>query len=152
VSGLTRERGGRVIGVTGTDADSRPFTLRARYVVGADGIGSTIARLVDAPLERVGRHASAITYGYWSGVEIDGYEWNFRPDAAAGAIPTNDGQVAVFASATPERIGHGGTDVIESIVHSSAPHLFERLQTAQAPAHTCTFRGHPGFMRTPWGR
>ena len=84
-------------------------------------------------------------------LEVDGYEWIFRPDAAAGAIPTNDGQVCVFAGATPERIGRGGTDVIESIVRSSAPDLAERLRAAQAPAHTRTFRGHPGFLRKPWG-
>jgi 2-polyprenyl-6-methoxyphenol hydroxylase-like FAD-dependent oxidoreductase len=59
--------------------------------------------------------------------------------------------VCVFASATPERIGRGGTGVIESIVHASAPELAERLRAAQAPAGTRTFRGHPGFMRTPWG-
>ena len=57
----------------------------------------------------------------------------------------------MFASATPERIGRGGTDVIESIVRSSAPDLAERLRAAQAPARTRTFRGHPGFMRKPWG-
>jgi 2-polyprenyl-6-methoxyphenol hydroxylase-like FAD-dependent oxidoreductase len=53
----------------------------------------------------------------------------------------------------PERIGRGGPDVIESIVGSSAPDLAERLRAAQAPASTTrTFRGHPGFMRKPWGK
>ena len=151
VTGLTRSRDGRPDGVTGTGADGRPVTIRARFVVGADGIRSTIAGLVEAPYEHRGRHASAVTYGYWTGAQVDGYEWIFHPDAAAGAIPTNGGQVCVFASATPERIGRGGTGVIESIVRSSAPDLAERLRTAQAPLHTRTFRGHPGFLRKPWG-
>jgi 2-polyprenyl-6-methoxyphenol hydroxylase-like FAD-dependent oxidoreductase len=151
VKGLTRGRDGRANGVTGTGADGRPFTIRARFVVGADGMRSTIARLVDAPVDRVGQHASAISYGYWSGAQVDGYEWIYRSNAVAGAIPTNGGQVCVFVSATPERIGRGGTDVIESIVRSSAPHLAERLQAAQAPIRTQTFQGHAGFMRKPWG-
>lgn len=151
VTGLTRSHDGRPNGVTGTGADGRPVTIRARFVVGADGIRSTIAGLVEAPYEHRGRHASAVTYGYWTGVEVDGYEWIFHPDAAAGAIPTNGGQVCVFASATPERIGRGGTAVIESIVRSSAPNLAERLRAAQAPTHTRTFHGQPGFMRKPWG-
>jgi 2-polyprenyl-6-methoxyphenol hydroxylase-like FAD-dependent oxidoreductase len=151
VTGLIRGRDGRAIGVTGTGADGRPLTIRARFVVGADGMRSTIARLVEAPVEHAGRHTSAITYGYWTGAEVDGYEWIYSPGAAVGAIPTNGGQVCVFASATPERIGRGGTDVIESVVRSSAPLLAERLQAAQAPAHTRTFRGRPGFMRKPWG-
>src|SRR5438067_6147921 len=152
VTGLTRGRGGRPDSVTGTDADGRPFTIPARFVVGADGFRSTIARLVEAPVEHIGQHASAITYGYWTGAHVDGYEWIFRPDAAAGAIPTNDGQVCVFASATPDRIGRGGPDIIESIVGSSAPDLAQRLRAAQAPADARTFRGHPGFMRRPWGK
>src|SRR5947208_402636 len=116
VTGLTRGRDGRPDGVTGTGPDGRPCGIHARFVVGADGFRSTIARLVQAPVERIGKHASAVTYGYWTGAHVDGYEWIFRPDAAAGAIPTNDGQVCVFASATPERIGRGGPDIIESIV------------------------------------
>src|SRR5262249_26478727 len=126
VTGLTRGRDGRTNGVSGTGADGRPFTIRARFVVAADGMRSTIARLVDAPVEHVGRHSSAITYGYWTGAEVDGYEWIYRPNAIAGAIPTNGGQVCVFASATPERIGRGGTDAIESIVRSTAPDLADR--------------------------
>jgi 2-polyprenyl-6-methoxyphenol hydroxylase-like FAD-dependent oxidoreductase len=152
VSGLSRDRGGRPDGVTGTGPDGHPFTLHTRFVVGADGFRSTIARLVDARIERSGRYASASTYGYWTGADVDGYEWIFRPDAAAGAIPTNAGQVCVFASATPERIGRGGIDVIESIVRSSAPDLAKRLRAARAPASTRTFRGLRGFMRRPWGK
>src|SRR5438067_182224 len=152
VTGLTRGRGGRPDGVTGIGAGGRPFTIHARFVVGADGFRSTIASLVQAPVEHMGQHASAITYGYWTGADVDGYEWIYRPDAIAGAIPTNDGQVCVFASATPERIGRGGTAVVESILRSSAPDLAERLRAAQAPALTRTFPGHPGFMRKPWGQ
>src|SRR5437762_2515323 len=83
-------RGGRPDGVTGTAADGRPFTIHARFVVGADGFRSTIARLVQAPVEHIGQHASAITYAYWTGAKVDGYEWFYRPDVAVGAIPTND--------------------------------------------------------------
>ena len=150
VTGLTRGRDGRPNGVTGTGAHGRPSTIQARFVVGADGFRSTIARLVDAPIEHLGQHASAVTYGYWTGAEVDGYEWIFRPDAAAGAIPTNGGQVCVFASATPGRIGRGGTDVIESIVRSSAPtspngsepprHPHAPAPSADIPA-SCASRG-----------
>ena len=70
----------------------------------------------DTQVSPIGRVPSAITYGYWTGAEVDGYEWIFRPEATAGGIPTNGEQVCVFASATPERIGRGGTEVIESIL------------------------------------
>ena len=67
-----------------------------------------IAQRVGATFSRVGQHTSAVTYGYWSDLATDGYEWIFRPNACSGVIPTNDGQACVFASASPERINRGG--------------------------------------------
>jgi 2-polyprenyl-6-methoxyphenol hydroxylase-like FAD-dependent oxidoreductase len=151
VNGLIRTASGRVSGVTGLDSDGQPFTFEARFVVGADGIHSTIARLVDATIEHRGLNSTATTYGYWTGAEIEGYHWVFRPDASAGIIPTNANQVVVFANATPERIGRGGIGVIESILHASAPDLAERLSQARPPAGTRLFRAPPGFLRRAWG-
>ena len=66
-------------------------------------------RWSDAPLVHRGRPRPAPSlYGYSTGLADDGYEWIFRPDAAAGLIPTNGGQVCVFVSTTPARIGRGG--------------------------------------------
>jgi 2-polyprenyl-6-methoxyphenol hydroxylase-like FAD-dependent oxidoreductase len=152
VTGITRTASGRPTGVKGVDSDNLPFTIPARFVVGADGIHSTIARAVAAPVEQRGRHSAVITYGYWTGADIDGYEWIFVRDASAGIIPTNDNQVVVFANATQERIGRGGVGVIQSIVRSSAPALAERLDDAQPPAGTRLFRAPVGFIRRSWGR
>ena len=60
----------------------------ARITVGADGIGSTIARLVGAPMEIVAASATAIVYGYWDGLPVDDYALFYRPDVAAGFFPT----------------------------------------------------------------
>ncbi len=152
VTDLVRTPSGRASGVTGIDSDGDPFTIPARFVVGADGLHSTIARLVQAPIEHQATYASASTYGYWTGAQIDGYEWVYRPDAAAGIIPTNRNQVCVFVNATPRRIERGGVRLIESIMRSSAPELAERLQHAEAPAGTRLFRAPPGFLRRSWGR
>jgi len=152
VTDLMRTSSGRPSGVSGIDSDGHPFAVPARFVVGADGLHSTIARLVDAPIEHRARYASASAYGYWTGAQIDGYEWVYRPDAAAGIIPTNGDQVCVFVNATPQRIQRGGVRLIESVMRSSAPQLAERLQRAQAPAGTRLFRAPPGFLRRSWGR
>ena len=109
VTGVERDRHGTVTGITGRARDGETVRAAARIVVGADGIRSTVAEAVGAPYERVGRSVAAVTYGYWTGLETDGYEWNFRPDAASGVVPTNDGQACVFASASPRRIGRGGS-------------------------------------------
>jgi 2-polyprenyl-6-methoxyphenol hydroxylase-like FAD-dependent oxidoreductase len=152
VSGLLHGTGNRAAGVTGTGIGGRPFALRARFVVGADGLRSTIARLVHAPIEYSGQHTSAVVYGYWSGTDVTDYEWVFRPNAAAGAIPTNGGQVCVFVSTRPAALGRGA-EFIESTLRATAPELAERIRAGEALSNlgTRTFRGHPGFLRRPWG-
>jgi len=152
VTDVERDRQGDVIGIAGRTRDSQNFRARARIVVGADGIRSTIAELVGAPFERVGTSVAAVTYGYWSGLETDGYEWNFRPNAASGVVPTNGGQACVFASASPRRIGRGGLEPLTRIVAESSPDLTARLAAAAPPPALRTFTGLPGHVRRSWGR
>jgi 2-polyprenyl-6-methoxyphenol hydroxylase-like FAD-dependent oxidoreductase len=151
VTDVMRDAGGAVRGVTGHTGDGLPFRVRARLVIGADGIRSRIAARVGATAERVGTAGSAVTYGYWNRLETDGYEWIFRPGAAAGVIPTNDGQACVFVSASPRRIGRGGLDVLQAVAAESSADLAARLASA-APTSTRTFAGMPGHVRRSWGR
>jgi flavin-dependent dehydrogenase len=141
----------RVVGVHALAADGRVVALGARLVIGADGIGSTIARRVRAPLSRRGLHVAATTYAYWDDLDTDGYEWNFRAGACSGVIPTNDGQTCVFASASPARIGKGGVALINEIVAEGAPDLAARLRAAASPAPARTWSGHHGFIRQSYG-
>jgi flavin-dependent dehydrogenase len=93
VTSVLRDQSGRVVGVTGRDRGGATMAVRSRLTVGADGVRSTIARAVGARTLRTGVGASAIVYGYWSGLAATGYEWFYRPGHSAGMIPTNDGQV-----------------------------------------------------------
>jgi len=142
---------GRVVGVRACTEDYRHVDLTTAMVVGADGIRSTVASATAAPFTRVGHHISAATYGYWSGLATDGYEWYFHPNACCGVIPTNSGQACVFACALPERVGRGGVDVIRDIVAEAAPRLASRLQSAVAPAGARTWSGHHGYLRRSHG-
>jgi flavin-dependent dehydrogenase len=152
VTGVRRDGTGAVSGIVGRSRDGRAFEAGARVVVGADGIRSTVAQSVDAPFERVGRSVAAVTYGYWSVLETDGYEWNYRRGSASGVLPTNGGQACVFAGATPARIGRGGFDVLTGIVAESSPDLAKRLADAAPPASLRTFTGMRGYLRRAWGR
>jgi flavin-dependent dehydrogenase len=144
-------RNGRVAGVRATTDHGRAVELYAQLVIGADGIRSTVARRLDAPFTRVGRYASAVTYGYWSDLQLDGYEWVFERDACSGVIPTNDGQACVFASAPPVTVGRGGRQRLEDIVAVGAPELADRLRRATPPRGTRTWSGHHGFLRRSSG-
>jgi 2-polyprenyl-6-methoxyphenol hydroxylase-like FAD-dependent oxidoreductase len=151
VTDVARDRHGRVHGIEGHDDHGRRVAVETGLVVGADGLRSVIARSVSAPIQRRGVGASAVVYGYWSGIDACGYEWVFRPDACAGVIPTNDSLACVFTAATPERVGRGGRAVLDSLLAEACPDTAARVRAGRAPAGVRTFSGHPGVMRRPWG-
>jgi len=153
---LLRGAGGRVEGVVLEGADGGARTVRADVVIGADGLRSTVASLVAAPVTRQGRHAAASIYGYWTGLDADGYHWHWGPATAAGAIPTNGGEVLVFAGVSARRFSDEvRADVprgYRRILAEAAPDLAERLAGATLVSSLHGFPGHPGYLRRPWGK
>ncbi len=144
-------RSGRVAGVVTRDALGLQGFLPAGLVIGADGRNSTIAWLVAAPTTHQGRHTSAFTYGYFSGLPTTGYEWGYRPEGTAGFIPTNDHLTCVFAGHVPSRVGRGGPSVLRDVVAQASPDMGERLRAATLVSGVRTFTGDPGRLRRPWG-
>ena len=155
VKGLHRAATGRVTGIIGHDRSGRPVTARARLIVGADGMGSRVAHWVAAPTDQVGAAAGAVAYGYWSGIPTDGYEWFFRPGAAAGAIPTNHGQTCVFAATTRDRfrsdLTRDPTTGFRHLLAAAAPELTDRLADTPPVAPLRRFPGRPGHLRRAAG-
>ncbi|HEX6975382.1 MAG TPA: FAD-dependent monooxygenase, partial [Vicinamibacterales bacterium] len=136
------------------DDSGKVHRIMSRIVIGADGLRSSVAHLVDAPVYRAGRHATATMYGYWSGVDVSGYEWYFVPGAAAGAIPTSGGDTCVFVSVPASEfsrrfVPHAGRG-FRALLEMTAPQV-----AAQIPhigeSHLRGFPGHPGFFRRAHG-
>ena len=150
VDAVTRDDTGRVTGVAGRDELGRHVVHRARWVVGADGVRSTIARATDAPFERRGRAATAVMYGYWSDVAADDLEWIYGRAACAGVLPSADGQACVFTAAPPSRVG-GGVAALRELVALASPALARRLAAGSGPADVRGGGGRPGFLRRPCG-
>lgn len=98
VTGLLRDRAGRVGGVATSRGE-----VRATYVVGADGVRSTVAASAGADLVAAGRHGSAVHYTYVA-LAGQGTEWLYGDGLAGGVIPTNEGRSCVFVSGTPDRL------------------------------------------------
>lgn len=80
VTELLHDASGRVAGVRTLGAGG-PGALSARFVVGADGLSSRVARQVEAPVLRAGRWASAVRYAYYSDFDAAGYEWAYGDGA-----------------------------------------------------------------------
>ncbi len=151
VTDVRRGRGDRVVGIEGHDDTGRAIAVDAGVVIGADGLRSTIAKGVGAPVERRVGAAGGVVYGYWAGIETDGYEWAYRAGAAAGLIPTNAGLTCVFAGSTPSRIGRGGQRALEEVVRLASPDIAARVAAGRAPAGVRSFPGVAGYLRRSWG-
>jgi flavin-dependent dehydrogenase len=92
VTGVQRDRHGRVVGVVGRDQRGMQVALEARYVVGADGLGSRVAGLVGAPVNQAGPAGGAAQYAYYAGIPWSGIEFFVAERSFAGVFPTHDSQ------------------------------------------------------------
>jgi flavin-dependent dehydrogenase len=153
VSDLLRD-GSAVTGVIGRN-DTAPFRASADLVVGADGIRSTVARLVDAPTTKVGSSDNAFIYGYWENVEAAGYEWFYRPGFATGVVPTNNDHTLIFTAIPPERFHAMASGDLEGGFRASlaeyAPELLQRVDGGARVERLRGFKGATGYIRRPWG-
>ncbi len=155
VTALRRDGLGRVRGVRAVSRSGRSIELAASMTVGADGIRSTVAELAGAPVVRHGRSSSAVLYRYLNGMSAEGYEWAYGHGAAAGLIPTNDGEICVFVSTTPEQmrtLRRAGTDhAFSTLLTRAAPALFDRVVAAKPASRMRGWAGAPGHVRQSWG-
>jgi menaquinone-9 beta-reductase len=152
---LLRSATGRVCGVIVDHDDTGEQRITADLVVGADGMRSTVARLVGAQTYRTGRHASGTVYGHWLGLEADGYEWHYRLGAGAGIIPSNDGASCVFVTVPAGRFAAefrgsvpGG---FQRVLSDVAPDLASVIERADRVGSLQGFAGQTGFYRQSWG-
>ena len=90
VEALLVDDRGRVSGIRGRSRGGRTVTAEAAIVVGADGMRSSIARMVAAPtyLERPARRG--IYFTYWSGLPVDELKLYSRPYRSVVTFPTHD--------------------------------------------------------------
>ena len=155
VVGLLRDDDGTVLGVGVSGAAGREVPIRARLTVGADGIGSLVAREVGARFLSRGRAASAILYRYVADVPSEGYAWGYGDRAAAGLIPTNAGQTCVFVSTTPERmrrLRREGTDAaFDSLLDAVPPAMSDAVRAGGQMGRVHGWRGVPGYVRHSFG-
>lgn len=161
---LQRDACQRVAGVTIETRPGTRRTVRASLVVGADGVQSTIARLVGAEVYRAGTHASAFIYGYWPGMPDDAYQWLYGNGSrvhdlprgvAAGVVPTGGGLTCVFAAMPAVRLRWDlRRDLAGShrqVLSELSPGLAHDLEGVAPAAALRGFAGQAGYFRRSWG-
>ncbi len=151
---LQRSATGRVSGLVIEDRAGHVRRIEASVVIGADGLHSTVARLVSAPACHATRHATGVVYRYWQGLPLAGYHWFYRPGVSAGAIQTS-GATCVFTAVPSGRFMTEIRRDLEAgyrrVIGETSPALATAIDRARPLGPLHGFAGHPGLLRQSWG-
>ncbi len=148
---------GRVGGVIVTDGEGRNRTVGADLVIGADGLRSTVARRLEAPVTRRGTSAGASVVRWVRGVDLptDRYQWLYGEGTTAGVIPTNDDTLCVFVSLPPERFRdearHDPAATFDTILGTIAPDVADAVRGGTPVGPLRSWPGHPAQLRRSHG-
>jgi flavin-dependent dehydrogenase len=144
---------GRVVGIRGRSAGGAPVSERARIVVGADGMHSTVARMVGAATYREGPPLACYYASYWSGVPTLGLEIYWRDERMIFVFPTNDDRTSV-AVGWPRGMFHQVRADVEGQVEAAlelVPELASRVRAGRREEPFIGTADLPSFFRTPHG-
>jgi 2-polyprenyl-6-methoxyphenol hydroxylase-like FAD-dependent oxidoreductase len=143
-------------GVIGRAADGGATTLRSRFVVGADGLHSRVARAVQAPLVDERHHNGAVHYAYFAGLDWSGIEFHLGDGIFAGAFPTHDAEANVWISGRTDTIGSLGRGDERArrfleLAGRASPEFARRLRGGRRTSPVQGFAGMPNQLRQPVG-
>jgi len=157
VTGVQRDRRGRVVGVYGRDRAGTPINIGARFVIGADGLQSRVARSVGAAFSEVRLAGGATQYAYYAGGPWAGIEFFVAARSLAGVFPTHDGQACIWicnpsadAKAVRRRTG-SRAEAFGELLERSAPQLAERLRHARRTSPVSGMLRMPNQLRQAFG-
>jgi flavin-dependent dehydrogenase len=157
VTGVRRDGRGRVVGVCGHDRAGAPVELAARWVVGADGLGSRVARSVGAAITEARPAGGAAQYAYYQGIPWTGFEFFVAPRSFAGVFPTHHGQACIWvcnpaADAKATRRGtRSRVEAFDQLLERSAPPLAARLRHARRTSPVQGMLRQPNQLRQAFG-
>ncbi|MFD7097672.1 NAD(P)/FAD-dependent oxidoreductase [Streptomyces xanthophaeus] len=132
VTGVLAE-GGRVTGVTWRAASGSTGRVRARLVVGADGMRSTMAGHFGAGVVREDSPRTCVYYGYWEGLAAQ-FEVYERTGRLIGVVGTHDELTLVAAYFPQEEFRETRRDPAAAYLEalrSTAPDLVGRAASAR---------------------
>ena len=157
VTGVRRDGGGRVVGISGYDRAGAPVDLRGRYVIGADGLRSQVARSARAGISQRRLPGGAAQYAYYAGIPWAGMELFVAERSFAGVFPTHDARACIWVC-TPSadakaarRRASSREEAFGELLARSAPELVERLRDARRTSPVQGMLRQPNQVRHAFG-
>jgi 2-polyprenyl-6-methoxyphenol hydroxylase-like FAD-dependent oxidoreductase len=157
VAGVHFDDTGRAVGVYGRDRTGRLVDLYARHVVGADGLGSRVARAVGAEVIENRGGTGSTRYAYFAGIPWNGIELFVDDGALAGVFPTHNGEACIWVC-TPAAVARdarrgalSGAGAFTTQLERAAPSLAARLRTARRTSPVAGMLRAPNHVRSAHG-
>lgn len=145
--------GDRVCGIRGRNSAGQIVTEMARIVIGADGLHSTVARAVQAPIYNEKPTLSVAYFAYYSGVPLLDASLYLRENGLFGLFPTNDGQICAFVQ-FPYREFHEFRKDVEGNFDKmfvTVPEVKAWLNQGRREGPILAASDLPNFFRKPYG-
>jgi flavin-dependent dehydrogenase len=155
VRAVTTGPDGRVAGVAARDEQGRSQVIRARTVVGADGVRSRIARAVGAATVDERPSDAATHYAYVAGLDAEGFEFHLGDRAMAGVFPTHHGLANVWIctpAASGQLAGRDRDGAFLDLLHRTSPSLAERVRRGEAASRVRSAVRLPNLVRQAAGQ
>jgi len=146
---------GTVTGVRLRRAGGAPVPVTARWVVGADGMRSFVARTVGAAEYNTIPSLTVTYLSYFENLPMDRLLIHWRPGRCVPAIPTNDGLTVVLCGWPYDEWRTYRSDIewhyFDTIRRHSTPEFAERVRDARRVEPIIGTRHVPNFFRCPYG-
>jgi 2-polyprenyl-6-methoxyphenol hydroxylase-like FAD-dependent oxidoreductase len=157
VAGVCLDDAGRAVGAYGHDRAGASLEIEARFVVGADGLGSRVARAVGAEVIEDQGDQSAAQYAYFADLPWPAIELIAADRALAGVFPTHHGQACIWVC-TPSadarearRRATSRTGAFTALLKHAAPELAQRLSAGRRTSPVTGVLRNPNLVRRAHG-
>lgn len=153
VQELLMNEEGRVNGILGRNAEGKAVTESARIVIGADGLHSTVARAVQAPVYNEKPTLSVAYFAYFRTLSQNTVTLYVRENGTFGVFPTNDNQICIFVQFPYREFAEFRKDVHGNFTRllTSVPEIAELLSNSQQVGNILASSDMPNFFRKPFG-
>ena len=140
---------GRVAGVRGGSGT----TVRARFVIGADGRNSRVAKAAGAPTYDDVPTLTCWYFSYWSEVAGSALELYMRDGRFVFAFPTNDQLFAVFVAWPIDALASVRGDAERMLLETldAVPDLADRVRGGTREERIYGATSLPNYLRRPYG-